>query len=284
MNGRRRSRAVRPRRDQAAKAYARNNMPAPTFLDLFSGCGGFTLGMIRSGLHCLAAIDLDPMAIATLRANLVDCHHPDLPVVAHALERDLKKLQPDQLAALIGTDYVDVIVGGPPCQGFSTVRQADGANHGARLKEDPRRNLYREFLRYVDFFQPRVFVIENVLGLRTAAGGEYFTRLQHEARTLGHPAGRPGYRVHGQIENAWDLGVPQKRLRQLIIGVRGDLPGYFVPELHPAPRAIPHTNLGSAICDLPVLRAGGGEDECDYNESRVSLTCRSPHTRIWRAR
>ena len=116
----------------------------------------------------------------------------------------------------------------------------DGANHGSRrLVDDPRRNLFREFLRYVDFFQPRVFVMENVLGLRNAAGGEYFTAVQKEARELGRKQGRPGYRVHSQIEDAWELGVPQKRQRQLIIGVRNDLPGYLLPELQPARRALP---------------------------------------------
>jgi DNA (cytosine-5)-methyltransferase 1 len=145
----------------------------------------------------------------------------------------------------------------------------DGANHGSRrLVDDPRRSLYREFLRYVDFFQPRVFVMENVLGLRNAAGGEYFTAVQKEARELGRKQGRPGYRVHSQIEDAWELGVPQKRQRQLIIGVRNDLPGYFLPELRPAPRAEPRTWLWVAIGDLPILRAGGGEDERDYDFDR----------------
>lgn len=176
---------------------------------------------------------------------------------------------------------VDVIVGGPPCQGFSKVRRVDGANNGARFVHDPRRQLYREFLRYVDFFQPKLFVMENVLGLRSAAGGAYFTAVQKEARSL-------GYRVHGQIENAWELGVPQKRQRQLIIGVRGDLPGYFPPDLRPAPRAIgaSHSNsarspvspsaelefgaptLWDAIGDLPILRAGSGEDEREYDFGR----------------
>lgn len=239
-----------------------------TFLDLFCGCGGYTLGMQRAGFHCLAAIDFNAEAVATLRANLVEQRHPSLIPVAHALERDLTQFHPDQLVPLIGTQRVDVIVGGPPCQGFSTARQVDGANHGARLKDDPRRFLYREFLRYVDFFQPRVFVMENVLGIRSAAGGEYFTRVQNEARELGRAAGRPGYRVHAQIEDAWELGVPQKRRRQLIIGVRNDLPGYFLPELKPAPRAEPRTWLGAAIGDLPILRAGGGDDERDYDPAR----------------
>ena len=148
----------------------------PTFIDLFSGCGGFTLGMLRAGFDCLAAIDFNPEAIATLRANLQTKSPTGLKPVAFALEADLTTLAPETLAAVIGTRSVDVIVGGPPCQGFSTARQRDGSNHGIeRLKEDSRRHLFREFLRHVDYFQPRVFVIENVLGLRSAAGGQYFT-------------------------------------------------------------------------------------------------------------
>lgn len=239
-----------------------------TCIDLFCGCGGFTLGMMRAGFRVLAAVDFDATAVSTLRANLVDRRQPGLPPVANALERDLTTFRPSHLAELIGTGSVDVIVGGPPCQGFSTARQVDGANHGARLKDDPRRRLYKEFLRYVDFFQPRVFVMENVLGIRTAAGGEYFTRMQKEARVLGANAGRPGYRVHSQIEDAWLLGVPQKRRRQIIIGLRNDLPGYFPSELKPVPRAEAHPCLGEAIGDLPILRAGGGEDERDYDPAR----------------
>ncbi|TFG45047.1 MAG: DNA cytosine methyltransferase [Candidatus Brocadiia bacterium] len=223
---------------------------AGTFIDLFCGCGGFTLGMMRAGFRCLAAIDFNKHAVETLRANLAN--------IPNVLQRDLTAYPPENLAELIGTNHVDVIVGGPPCQGFSTARQCDGANHGARLKEDPRRLLYREFLKYIGFFMPRVFVMENVLGIKSAAGGKYFTRVQAEARDL-------GYRVHGQVEDAWALGVPQKRRRQLIIGTRIDMPNYFLPVLQPAPRAVPYTTLGAAICDLPRLRAGSGLDECDYD-------------------
>lgn len=234
-----------------------------TCLDLFCGCGGFTLGMQRAGFHVLAAIDFSPDAVATLRANLVEKQHPAIIPVAHALERDLTRFPPEELAELIGTQRLDVIVGGPPCQGFSTARQVDGANHGARIKDDPRRFLYREFLRYVKYFKVRAFVMENVLGIRTAVGGQYFTRVQNEARDL-------GYRVHAQVEDAWELGVPQKRRRQLIIGIRQDLPGYFLPQIKAAPRAEPRISLGAAICDLPVLRAGGGEDERDYHFARTT--------------
>lgn len=120
----------------------------------------------------------------------------------------------------------------------------------------------------MEHFQPKVFVIENVLGLRSAAGGRYFTAVQYEARSLGRAAGRPGYRVHPQIERGPDLGVPQKRRRQLIVGVRADLPGYFPTELTPAPRAMLETMLGDAILDLPVLKAGEGEHRTAYDLKR----------------
>lgn len=225
-----------------------------TFIDLFCGCGGFSLGLERAGFHCLAAIDFNPEAGATFRANF--------PEVPHVLERDLTKYAPAELEKLIGTNRVDVIAGGPPCQGFSTARQRDGANHGARrLIEDPRRLLFLEYLHYVEHFQPRVFVMENVLGLQSAAGGEYFTRVQHEARLL-------GYRVVSQVADAFALGVPQRRKRQLIIGVRGDLPGFFPTAIAPAQRAFPGTTVGPAIGDLPPLAAGKGEETSDYDLDR----------------
>ena len=224
-----------------------------TFLDLFCGCGGFSLGLRRAGLKGLAALDFNHEAIEVFRANFDD--------IPHVLEKDLTKFSPPELAALIHTKDVDLIVGGPPCQGFSTARQVDGANHGERLTEDPRRHLYKEFLRYVAHFKPKVFVMENVLGIRSASGGVYFSKVQAEARVL-------GYRVHAQIEDCVDLGVPQKRRRQLFIGTRADLPAYFMPELKPAGRAVIGATLWDAIGDLPPLEAGEGEEHCDYDGER----------------
>ena len=229
---------------------------APTFLDLFCGCGGFSLGMERAGFRCLAAIDFNAEAIATFRANFPELGDERI------RQEDLTTFNPKHLAKIIGSERVDVIAGGPPCQGFSTARQRDGANHGSeRFIEDPRRLLFLEFLRYVEFFQPRIFVMENVLGIQSAAGGKYFTRVQHEARML-------GYRVVSQIADAFALGVPQKRRRQLIIGVRGDLPGFFPTVLAPAPRAFAGTTLGPAIGDLPRVVAGDGWECRDYDSVR----------------
>lgn len=220
--------------------------------------------MDRAGFRCLAAIDFNAEAVATFRENF-----PNLGEERVRCE-DLTKFRPEHLLEIIGDQTVDVIVGGPPCQGYSTARQRDGANHGARrLVHDDRRLLYREFLRYVDFFQPRVFVMENVLGIQTASGGEYFTRVQHEARQL-------RYRVVAQIADAFALGVPQKRRRQLIVGVRADVPGFFATTIAPAPRAFPGTTLGPAIGDLPRLAPGTGDECADYDFER-----RRAHLERW---
>ena len=224
-----------------------------TFIDLFCGCGGFTLGMERAGFACVAALDSNPEAFAVFKKNFG--HVPQI------LDQDLTKFPPSELAKLLDTDSLDVIVGGPPCQGFSTVRQVDGANSGVRMVRDARRLLYREFLRYVEFFQPKVFVMENVLGIRSASEGEYFVRVQKEARAL-------GYRVHAQVENCVELGLPQKRRRQLFIGTRLGLPDYFRAELSPAPRACDYPPLWEAIGDLPPVKAGEGVEDCDYDMER----------------
>lgn len=234
-----------------------------TCLDLFCGCGGFSLGMDWAGFRTLAAIDFNPEAVAVYRHNF--------PEVPHVLEKDLTAFRPEHLDELLQGERVDVIVGGPPCQGFSLARRRDGSNHGRRFKEDSRRHLYQEFLRYVGYYKPRVFVIENVLGIKSVAGGEFFTRVQAEARAL-------GYRVHGEEVRAWHHGVPQKRIRQLIIGTRRELPIFIVDRFMPQKFALSGEKLAGmvpavvtlweAIGDLPSLQANSGEQESEYDQRR----------------
>ena len=234
-------------------------------IDLFCGCGGFTLGMERAGFLTLAAADSNHEAITVFRSNF--------PSVAHIFHQDLTTFAPAEMAQIIGAQEVAVIVGGPPCQGFSTVRQRDGSNSGPRTVQDKRRHLYRDFLRYVGFFKPKVFIMENVLGIKSAAGGKFFTKVQKEARAM-------GYRVHGKVERAAKLGVPQKRQRQLIIGTRSDIPGYFRGQLEPSPRInvaldgtqglTDHVTLWEAIGDLPLLAAGAGSEDSEYDAERFA--------------
>lgn len=229
-----------------------SSSPPLTFIDLFCGCGGFSLGLQRAGLRCLAAIDSNREAISTFQANFGND-------VLTMLE-DLEKFEAKELAKKLGVENVDIIIGGPPCQGFSNVRQVDSANHGPRVRRDGRRYLFRRYLDFVGYFKPKIFVMENVLGIQTAAKGKFFTMVQAEAREL-------GYRVQAQVEEAWKLGVPQKRRRQLIIGVRDEIAGYFPSELRPAQRVIkfPSPTLWDAIGDLTPLDAGKGAEEQDYD-------------------
>lgn len=209
-------------------------------------------------MNCLAGIDHNEQAIHTFKAN-----HSDSTI---ALVKDMTQFQPKELERLIGRNHVDVIVGGPPCQGFSSARQYSGSNSGERLVEDPRRDLYKYFLKFVNHFRPKVFVMENVLGIKKMQNGVYFTAIQNEAREI-------GYRVVPIEVNTWEYGVPQKRIRQLFIGTLTELP-IFVPaqliqkthSLTPKEDGLsPIVTLGEAIEDLPHLKAGDERIIQDYD-------------------
>lgn len=235
--------------------------PSTTFIDLFCGCGGFSAGLAQSGLTCLAGVDHNALAIQTFQEN----HSSD----TVSLVKDMTKFKPQELAKLVGTDHVDLIVGGPPCQGFSTVRQFAGSNSGERLVPDPRRELYKFFLKFVEYFRPKVFVMENVLGIKRMQNGIYFSAIQHEARSI-------GYRVIAEEVNAWEYGVPQKRVRQLFVGTLSELPVFvssqYIAKTHSPSHGtdglLPLVTLGEAIDDLPVLEAGDERVVQDYDLSR----------------
>ena len=230
----------------------------PSFIDLFSGCGGFSAGLEQAGWKCLAGIDHNEHAIQTFKSN-----HCEESV---ALVKDMTQFQPKELEKLIGIDHVDLIVGGPPCQGFSSARQFSGSNSGQRLVDDPRRDLYKYFLKFVNHFRPKVFVMENVLGIKKMQNGVYFTAIQSEARKI-------GYRVVPIEVNTWEYGVPQKRIRQLFIGTLSDLPIVVPAQLIKKTHSLtpikdglsPIVTLGEAIEDLPVLEAGDERIIQDYD-------------------
>jgi DNA (cytosine-5)-methyltransferase 1 len=227
------------------------------FIDVFSGCGGLSYGLEMAGLKCLAALDFNSVAIDTFNLNHT---HPV------GLTRDLTQFGPEELAKLIETSEIDLVVGGPPCQGFSTARTQGGGNFGRELVEDPRRDLYKHFLKYVEFFLPKVFVMENVLGIKSMGSGIYFTKIQEASRAL-------GYSVTPLQLNCWEFGVPQKRIRQLFIGTRVGLP-IFIPNRYLTKThslasdnnsTQPVVTLGEAICDLPPLKANDGAIETPYD-------------------
>lgn len=184
----------------------------PTAIDLFAGAGGFSLGLMSAGFEVLGAFDSWDVAVNTYGTNF------DHPVV----QCDLSKITGKELLARIGSrgDSVDVLVGGPPCQGFSV--QRIGSDH------DIRNHLVLEFGRFVSELKPQLFFMENVPGLLGKRGKELVAEFTSRLEDA-------GYRVTSTIINAADYGVPQLRKRVVFAGWRiGQLPFAFpTPSIDP---------------------------------------------------
>ena len=198
-----------------------------TFIDLFAGCGGLSLGLMTAGWKGLLAIEKDSLAFATLRHNLIE-GHADCPYTyrwprwlaeePHEISDFIRRYRRD-LLALRGR--VDLIAGGPPCQGFSLA--------GQRKKTDPRNKLFEHYVSLVKIVQPPLLLLENVRGISVAF------RRQHDQQVKRLPHGRPfsdriresltacGYTVFTRLVPGTEIGVPQLRPRYILIGVRDDL-------------------------------------------------------------
>lgn len=174
-------------------------------VDLFSGAGGFSEGFRQAGYRIVAASDIDPDACATYALNFPEARTINGDITVPAVRREM-------LEAAVG---VQVVVGGPPCQAFSQVR-----NH-CRMIDDPRNSLYREFVRIVAKAEPMAFVMENVPGLAQMGVKEQAI----EDLALGG-----AYRVKAQVLDAADFGVPQTRQRIFFIGLHSSL-GFDLPPL-----------------------------------------------------
>nr|WP_294546668.1 DNA cytosine methyltransferase [uncultured Rhodopila sp.] len=192
-------------------------------LDLFCGAGGLSEGFRQAGFHTVAANDADAWAGATYRDN----HqvHGVKFVLGDITSAAVKEELLDHIRGMA----VDVIAGGPPCQAFSQVR-----NH-ARIIEDPRNSLYRQFVNMLSIVRPRMFVMENVPGLENLAGGLVRRQIIEDLALDGE------YRVRSRVIDAACFGVPQNRLRVVFIGVRSDL------------RAPPPFPAGTFGLELPRL-------------------------------
>jgi DNA (cytosine-5)-methyltransferase 1 len=167
------------------------------FIDLFSGCGGLSCGLEMAGHRCLLGVDADKDAIASFAAN----HHE-----ASTYLGDIKKLSEKKLSELLKGKKVDMVVGGPPCQGFSTV--------GKGLVDDERNQLFKEFVRIVRVTQPKVILFENVTGLVAKKNQAILKKIFVHFEKL-------GYNMDARVLSAEEYGVPEKRRRTIIMGVKG---------------------------------------------------------------
>lgn len=235
---------------------------ALTVLDLFCGAGGMSAGFDAEGFVVSAGIDADVRAVETFSANHLSkgvCH--DLSQIA----------SPDAAQALFESHDIPrphVIVGGPPCQGFSIVGRARIRS----LSRDEQRlllarnELYNNFFLFVEALQPLLFVIENVPAMRSWQGGLYFDDILNKTRTL-------GYEPFEDILDAADYGVPQYRRRQFIIGSRI---GMF---RFPSPRRTAPITLDEAIGDLPAVSAPSLLETLPYAPRRTG-----PYQQFMRSR
>lgn len=172
-------------------------------IDLFAGCGGLSAGIEMAGCEVVAALDFDKYACMSYRRNF---YHP-------IIEGDITKDETKQsLYDAVGSQEIDVIFGGFPCQSFSMA--------GLRLINDPRNFLYREFVNIVDYYRPKYIVGENVKGFMTKQGGIYPKQLKEDFDKI-------GYKVDILVLNAADYGVAQKRERAIIIGNRMGVDNLF---------------------------------------------------------
>lgn len=191
----------------------------PTVIDLFSGAGGMTAGFKAAGFRPIFAVEVDPDAAATYRANFGD----------HVV------VKPIQEVPVNCFPKADVVIGGPPCQGFSRLGRMNGQRTNAALND-----LWREYTRILKTVRPAIFVLENVPQLLKSA--EY-ARLKSHAEEL-------GYQVIEGVLNAAEFGVPQKRRRAIVIGSR-----IGAPRL---PKATSETvTVGEAIGRLPRPQGDG---------------------------
>jgi len=172
---------------------------ALTALDLFSGCGGLTLGLHQAGFKVVGAVEFDQTAVNSYRSN-----HPDV----HLKHVDIRKLSAEGLRRelQIPRGKLDLLAGCPPCQGFSSLR----TRNGSKRNRDARNSLVGEMLRFARAFLPRAIMIENVPGLARYAP---FAELCEKLRAL-------GYKVEFAIKDAADYGVPQRRRRLILLAGR----------------------------------------------------------------
>ena len=253
-------------------------LPVLHTIDLFSGAGGITEGFRQAGYECLYANDSMPEAIRTFELN-----HPE----AWADCGDIEKVKPAEIRAELGLTKgeLDVLVGGPPCQGFSI-------NAPGRFLADPRNKLFKDYVRFLEEFEPKAFLFENVPGLLSLGDGKVLDRILAEFVRL-------DYHVTVKILFAAHYGVPQERWRLILQGSKlseiappepthyavgranfrggGGVLTFQLTESDKC-RLLPAVTVSQAIGDLPRLSMGEGAETIGYTDGKVSEYARSMRT------
>jgi len=231
---------------QIAKQIKAVDPKCQNMVDLFCGAGGLSLGFEWANFNCLVANDNFKNASETYQANFA---HTDF-VFGDITEPSIKQ---KIYQVIKNKEAVDIVVGGPPCQGFS--------NAGKRLIDDPRNKLYKEFIEVVIFTKPRVVLMENVEGILSMENGRVFSEIRKDLEAL-------GYFVEAKKLNTVEYGIPQRRKRVIIIGSREANADSMFPE-KTTDIAEPLTTR-DAIGDLPLDPVVGIETNVQPNKPSSS--------------
>lgn len=215
----------------------------PTVIDLFCGCGGLSYGFMKAGYKILLGIDHWKDAVNTFE----NTHDKAKGIVA-----DLFTQTPEDISKKTGIKNVDVIIGGPPCQGFSIA--------GKRIIDDERNKLYQSFVNFVEYHEPKVFLMENVPNILSMGKGVVKDSIIEDFEKL-------GYKVVPKVLLAAEYGVPQNRRRAFFVGIKGGR-SFLFPE---KTTSVAITSA-QAISDLPEYSVNDGSEYtvasmCDFQET-----------------
>lgn len=203
------------------------------YIDLFCGAGGLSLGFDSAHFENIFAVEFNPDFAKTYRRNF--SKH-------NLIVDDIRNIDNNKIKELVGIDEVDVIIGGPPCQGFSIA-----GNIGRTFIDDERNRLFKEFVRFVACIQPKMFVMENVAAMATHLKGKTIKTIVEAFENAGC-----GYKVKYEVLNSANYGIAQERRRIVVVGIRSDIDSEF---LYPA-KAEAIFTIKDVIDDLPKLESG----------------------------
>ncbi len=243
------------------------------FIDLFCGAGGFSKGLELAGFECIGGIELKEVIAKTHQLN----HKKSKTIFG-----DIREIPPQKFAEIIGTNHVDVIIGGPPCPTFSTIGDAKIRSvTGKPVSEDPRNQLFLEYLKYVDYFRPEIFVIENVPNFITKYKGKIFNTAVSIIENIGKDENGNGEGIYEvvkpvQVVNAVYYGVPQTRRRMMLVAHKKAGKEFLYPKhTHYYDQQSeykddlkPCTTVLDAIGDLPKITDNWRISEMPYSKDR----------------
>lgn len=209
------------------------------YIDLFAGAGGMSLGFDKAGFENVLAVEYDECFAETYKFNFPD----------HNLRvEDIKNISNDEIKEIIGNNKIDVIIGGPPCQGFSIAGRI-----GRNFIDDERNQLFKEFVRFVNVIKPKIFVMENVAALKTHNKGKTIEEIVNEFKNV-------GYTVKYDVLNAVNYGVPQQRRRIFIIGTLDENNKFEFPK-----KTNKYITIEEALKGLPELKSGETSNIPNHN-------------------